>query len=202
MEGTTGSDILESNGSDNIEMAETFQSREELAAILRDPRTMRILRGTARHLTNHNPADTEDLIQETFLKALRFSHRYKPGTNLRAWLCTILRRIFYSQYERKKLERETLDQMGTTSAFFAGKPFPGPDDLVVRFSDEVAAALDCINPEFAKALCLKAEEGLGQTEIAYAMDIPVSTAGTHLHRAQKALQPRLAEYAQMEYGIA
>jgi len=87
----------------------------------------------ARWLT-HDPVEAEDLVQETYLRALRGAHLFRPGTNLRAWLFQILRNTFFTLYKRKGrepevLDPEVLDGLSTMpGATGASQPLAGPAD--------------------------------------------------------------------------
>lgn len=148
------------------------------------------LYGFALRLTKR-PSDADDLVQETYLRAFRFAHRFEPGTHLRAWLFQILRNTFLTFYRRethqpvlldKELE-EGLDEGGTEA----------PDPAVVTVLD-LERALAELPEEFRSVLLLADLEGLALQEIAQIMDIPVGTVKSRLFRARRMVRRRLADY--------
>jgi RNA polymerase sigma-70 factor (ECF subfamily) len=158
-----------------------------------------------------NPADAEDLVQETYLKAYRGFGGFQEGTNLKAWLYRILTNTFINQYRAKKRrpdERE-LDEvedlylyrrLGGLEAAKAGRS--AEDELMDFFTDtEVKDALEALPEQFRMAVLLADVEGFSYKEIAEILDIPIGTVMSRLHRGRKALQKQLYEFA-TERGLA
>jgi RNA polymerase sigma-70 factor (ECF subfamily) len=162
---------------------------------------MDALYATALRLTR-NPADAEDLVQETYLKAHRFWDRYTPGTNCRAWLYKILTNTRINQYvrESKRPARVGFDDV---EALVEDKPSPvlheetGGDMAVFAdlLDDEVKQALESIPEEFRTVLILSAMEGFAYKEIATILEIPIGTVMSRLYRARRHLQGNLRHYA-------
>ncbi len=140
----------------------------------------------------------DDLTQETMLKAYRAWHQYKQGTNVRAWLLTILRHTFINEYRREKQRGPTVDvaEFEQFTVFHdiqevdpAGRFF---DQIV---DDEVIRAIDQPPPEFRECLVLSDIADLSYAEIADIMKVPVGTVKSRLFRARQALQRVLYDYA-------
>lgn len=145
-----------------------------------------------------DPARAEDLVQDTMLKALRSWHQYQPGTNLRAWLLTILRNTFINDYRREKTRGPTVDI--TEAENFSLFEEVGDRDPEGRFfdqivDDQVLRSIDQLPEEFRETLVLSDLEGLPYQEIARITGVPVGTVKSRLFRARKALQSRLYDYA-------
>lgn len=149
------------------------------------------LYGFALRLTKR-PPDAEDLVQETYLRAFRFAHRFEPGTHLRAWLFQILRNTFLTFYRREAHQPVLL----------AGDPGEGPaeDRAEAGEAHPAATAVDLeralagLPEEFRSVLLLADLEGLQLTEIAQVMDTPVGTVKSRLFRARRLARARLADY--------
>ena len=139
-----------------------------------------------------NPPDAEDLVQETYLRALRFAHRFQPGTHLRAWLFQILRNTFLTFYRRKARELAILDKEVSDGA-------EEEWDLAAP-SSPVATALDLeralaeLPEEFRSVLLLADLEGFALSEVGEIMDTPVGTVKSRLFRARRLVRRRLADY--------
>jgi RNA polymerase sigma-70 factor (ECF subfamily) len=150
------------------------------------------LYGFALSLTR-NPPDAEDLVQETYVRAYRFAHRFTPGTHLRAWLFQILRNTFLTFYRREVRELAILDKEGSDgleeSWDVASPPVP------VGAAHDLGRALGELSEEFRSVLLLADHEGLALGEIAEVLDIPVGTVKSRLFRARRLLRRRLADYA-------
>jgi RNA polymerase sigma-70 factor (ECF subfamily) len=152
-----------------------------------------------------NPADAEDLVQETYLRAYRGFEGFEEGTNLKAWLYRILTNTYINSYRaRKRRPDETeLDEVedlylyrriGGLEAAMAGRS--AEDELLERFTDaEVKEALESLPENFRMAVLLADVEGFAYKEIAEILDIPIGTVMSRLHRGRKALQKRLYEFA-------
>ena len=149
-----------------------------------------------------NPADAEDLVQETVLKAYRAWEKYERGTNCRAWLVTILRNTFINQFRkrRKKPSKVDYDAVEDISVFEAVQE-QDPTGAFFRHivDDEVTRAVQELPEEFRMPLVLSDVEGLSYAEIAEILDIPVGTVKSRLFRGRRRLQRRLYEYA-LEMG--
>jgi RNA polymerase sigma-70 factor (ECF subfamily) len=153
-----------------------------------------------------NPADAEDLVQETYLKAYRGFGGFQEGTNLRAWLYRILTNTFINTYRSKKRrpEETELDEvedlylyrkLGGLEAATVGRS--AEDELMDWFTDaEVKDAVEALPEQFRMAVLLADIEGFSYKEIAEILDIPIGTVMSRLHRGRKALQRRLYEFAE------
>lgn len=145
-----------------------------------------------------NEGDAADLVQETYLRALRFRHRFQPGTNLRAWLFKILRNAFIDSYWRRHRESVTdeadAEQGSVTLAETEGVGGVGsaPIDRLVRM--DLSEALGQLPEQFRMAILLSDVEGLSIEEIAEVMDCPQNTVKTRLFRGRRLLREQLKDY--------
>jgi RNA polymerase sigma-70 factor (ECF subfamily) len=138
------------------------------------------------------PPDADDLVQETYLRAFRFAHRFEPGTHLRAWLFQILRNTFLTFYRRETHQPVLLDKdldEGPDEPLGA----EAPDPAVVTVLD-LERALAEVSEEFRSVLLLADLEGLALQEIAQIMEIPVGTVKSRLFRARRMVRRRLPDY--------
>ena len=157
-----------------------------------------------------NPADAEDLVQETYLKAYRSFAGFEQGTNLKAWLYRILTNTFINAYRAKKRRPEMTDvddvedlylyhRLGGLEAAAAGRS--AEEEVLERFTDdEVKAALEALPEQFRMAVLLADVEGFSYKEIAEILDIPIGTVMSRLHRGRRALQKALFEFG-MQHGL-
>ena len=148
------------------------------------------LYGFALFLTRNRP-DADDLVQETYLRAFRFAHRFTPGTHLRAWLFQILRNTFLTFYRRASRELAILDKDwpdGEDGWALEAPPIP------VGVAHDLGRALAELSEEFRSVLLLADLEEFALGEIAEIMDIPVGTVKSRLFRARRLLRRRLADY--------
>jgi len=157
-----------------------------------------------------NPADAEDLVQETYLKAYRAFGSFKEGTNLKAWLYRILTNTFINSYRARKRRPEQTDiddvedlylyrRLGGLEAVNASR---SPEEEVLEhFTEaEVKAAVEALPEQFRMAVLLADVEGFSYKEIAEILDIPIGTVMSRLHRGRKALQKTLHDFG-MQRGL-
>jgi RNA polymerase sigma-70 factor (ECF subfamily) len=157
----------------------------------------------ARYLTR-DPTEAEDLVQETYLRALRGWHEFAPGTNLKAWLLRILRNAFVSRY-RQAVRHPMGDPYDTTEpspeeAATGDAPPPGvlgPDQLRRVLAGEIEGALRSLS-EDARTVILLDLEGLTESETAMVVGCAVGTVKSRLNRARAALRAKLADYAERD----
>lgn len=140
----------------------------------------------------------EDLVQDTMLKALRGWDQYQLGTNVRAWLLTILRNTFFTDYRQRQSRPEMADVDAIDD--FSLYPLVEEADPAGRFFDQlvdetVLRAIDALPDEFRETLVLSDVEGLSYGEIAAITEVPLGTVKSRLSRARKALQHQLYAYA-------
>ncbi len=143
-------------------------------------------------------SQAEDLTQETMLKAYRSWHQYKSGTNVRAWLLTILRHTFINQYRKAKRAGPTVDvsEIESYTVFHEVQqvdPEGGFFDQIV--DEEVLRAIDRLPEEFRETLVLSDVEQMSYAEIAEITGVPVGTVKSRLFRARQALQKELYDFA-------
>ena len=135
-----------------------------------------------------NRADAEDAVQETMVQALRSFHRYEPGTNCRAWLITILQRVISNRRRargRSILVSDPDDRIAQTVPFVPPVPQELTDELVL-------SRLRRLPLMFQEIILLCDVEELSYKEAADALDIPVGTVMSRLHRARARLRTELA----------
>lgn len=145
-----------------------------------------------------DPTQAEDLAQATMLKAFRAWHQYQPGTNVRAWLFTILRHTFFSLYRREQRRPEMVDleALEDISVYAAVQEVDPEGHFFGQIMDEsVVRAIDALPDEFRETVVLSDVEGLSYAEIAEITGVPVGTVKSRLFRARKALQQQLYHYA-------
>lgn len=133
----------------------------------------------------------EDLVQETFVAALRSFHRFERGTNCRAWLVKIM---YHTLSKRRRSEgrlrivSDTEEQIAETVAF---EP-PTPQNIT---AEEVLDALKGLPHRFQEVVILSDVEDMTYKEIAEALSIPTGTVMSRLHRGRRLLRAELAAYA-------
>lgn len=159
----------------------------------------------AMNLTYYNEEDSSDLVQETYLKALRFMDKYVEGTNPKAWLFTILKNGFINEYRKKVKQpiRIDFDEVNNFRNEEEGNSLTGHFDLRQELldnmmGDEVTTALNALGVEYRTAILLCDIEGFTYEEIAVIADIPIGTVRSRLHRARTTLKEKLKEYAQQQ----
>ncbi|PYP09534.1 MAG: RNA polymerase subunit sigma [Gemmatimonadetes bacterium] len=156
-----------------------------------------VLYRVALRLTG-NPADADDLVQETMLKAYRAWDQYEKGTNAKAWMLTILRHAFINEYRRRTRHPETVDVDSIEP--YAVFPEVQDEDPQGAFfdrivDDEVLRAIDQLPEVFRETLVLSDVEGMSYQEIAGILEVPVGTVKSRLFRARQLLQGKLYDYA-------
>ncbi|HEX3928332.1 MAG TPA: sigma-70 family RNA polymerase sigma factor [Gemmatimonadales bacterium] len=146
------------------------------------------------------PAAAEDLVQETMLRALKAWSSFRPGSNARAWLVTILRNQFINGWRARKRAPTAVDMEALPEPVDLSNPDPEGRFFRELVDDEVLRAVDALPEEFREVLVLSDMEELPYAEIASALDIPVGTVKSRLFRARRILQGRLRRYAE-EAGL-
>ncbi len=155
-----------------------------------------------------NPADAEDVVQETFLKAYRGYGSFKEGTNLRAWLYRILTNTYINKY-RKAQRRPDEVELGELQDIYlfrrlgeqSGATESAEKTALDMFVDEdIIEALDALPENFRMPVLYADVEGFSYKEIAEILDIPIGTVMSRLHRGRKALQKELYDLA-IQHGL-
>ncbi|MEI7766567.1 MAG: sigma-70 family RNA polymerase sigma factor [Phycisphaerae bacterium] len=167
-----------------------------------------VLLRTAGYLT-HNGPQAEDLVQETMIKALRFMDRYTEGTDIKAWLLTILRRTHLDAIRANKHnaallaveQRDVPDRPMDEAGLFA-PPWPHPQQLLERFGDqEIIAALQALPEEIRWTLLLVDVEQLDLATAAAILEVPEGTVKSRTHRGRGMLREALHPLAQQRGWI-
>ncbi len=133
----------------------------------------------------------DDLVQDTILRALQKQDRFEPGTNVQAWLFTILRNLFYSDYRRRKREVEDVDGL------YAAKLSTLPEQPGCAEFETLRSALARLSDEQREAVLLVGDEGLTYEEAAVVCGTKVGTIKSRVNRARQRLSELLG-HAEIE----
>ncbi len=184
-------------------MLEIFRKRRERASFDQEAMPhLDALYAFAMHLSR-NREDAEDLLQETYVKALHNWHRYEEGTNCRAWLFRIMTNTFYNvaraRKRRPQVETDALPEVEWQIAeSYSDTGMYRPLEEIVLdglMSKHMQAALDSLPDDFRTVLLLADLHDFSYKEIAEVCECPVGTVMSRLYRARRAMQRKLMEHA-------
>jgi RNA polymerase sigma-70 factor (ECF subfamily) len=159
----------------------TRQARFEAEAL---PHLKRLY--AAAYRMTGNAADAEDLVQETLLRAYRGFDRYTPGTNVKAWLYTILQRVRTDALRKKGRSPETVELEGE------GPAVAGRQEGAVQQRD-LEQVLRALPEAFRTAVMLRDVEELSYEEIASVLEVPMGTVMSRIHRGRALARAALRE---------
>ncbi len=160
------------------------------------------LYGAALRMTR-NPADAEDVVQETFAKAFASFHQFRPGTNLKAWLYRILTNTYINAYRKEQRRPQIADgddvedwQIARAAEHTSTGLRSAEAEALEQIPDgTVSDALARLSPERRMAVYLADVEGFSYKEIAEIMGTPIGTVMSRINRGRKQLRDLLADYA-------
>jgi len=156
------------------------------------------LHRAAFHLSRDS-ALAADLVQETYLRALRSAHQFEDrGGGVRPWLFTILHNVFYTHLHRESRQPTGVEEIYSPddSALIPGDPPPAWDLESMDWEhvdDRIKEAIDLLSPDLRITLLLWGVEGMKYREIAEVFDVPIGTVMSRLFRARQQLSKRLAD---------
>ena len=165
------------------------------------------LYGAAMRLTR-DPADAEDLVQDALLRAYRFWDTFQRGTNIKAWLFTILRNTFINGYHRRNRDRDFMtahahvDTFGDDSPVGFASNVGSPREALARAetASRVREAVERLPADYRDAVTLCDLAGLSYKEVAEIMECPIGTVMSRIYRGRQLLRRSLARDAE-EMGI-
>jgi RNA polymerase sigma-70 factor (ECF subfamily) len=147
---------------------------------------LRQLYATAYRLTR-SAADAEDLVQETYLRAFRAFEAYTPGTNIRAWLFTILYRARTDSFRKASRSPRTSELLDD------GPGVPAPQEALARGQEDIARALAALPEAFRTAVLLRDVQDFSYDEIARILSVPIGTVMSRIHRGRALLRTALGD---------
>src|SRR3984893_1972802 len=160
-----------------------------------------LYRGALR--LTRDPDQAQDLVQEAYLRALRYQHSYQPGTNMKAWLFAIMRNLFWDRFKGSRKEDVSLDDVGEFVLYDKLRDEgakPESDVLDKLAASEVVSAVEKLPPLHREVVLLVDVEGFSYKDAAQTLELPIGTVMSRLHRARQQLQKSLYDYA-VESGI-
>ena len=141
-----------------------------------------------------NIEDANDLVQDTLIKAIRYFQLYKEGTNLKAWLYTIMKNTFINNYRataRKRCIITTTDELSSLQLAVSASQNHGENSFVEKDINKAMEAL----PSVYYIPFIKHFQGFKYHEIAQELQLPIGTVKTRIHEARKRMQVKLKMYA-------
>lgn len=182
-------------------MADPVVHTFEAVALPHLPAVARVARALAQ-----DTAEADDLVQETFLRALKHWNTFVPGSDCKRWLATICRNVFLAQKGRAQVVTAVEDD--ALEAYAAADPHrvaraAGLNDMFDRLDlgPAIRRALDALDPIFRDVVALYDVEGFSYEEIAEMLAIPLGTVRSRLYRARRLLQESLIAHA-IDLGLA
>jgi RNA polymerase sigma-70 factor (ECF subfamily) len=147
-------------------------------------------------ILTRNHAEAEDLVQETYLRAMQAMGRLRAGSNLKGWLFTILRNVWFNQLRKRRNGPQMVEiEVGDGVANSILEPSKDSYDLYVSKmeTEQVRAAIQGLPVEFREIILLREYEDLSYMEIASVLDCPVGTVMSRLGRARAKLRALLSD---------
>lgn len=165
------------------------------------------LYGGALRLTR-NPADAEDLVQETYIKAFQAFDSFTQGTNLKAWMYRIMTNLYITNYRKAQRRptqtsaEEITDYQLLSSASHESQGLESAEVEALKKlpTSEISEALNALSEDYRMVVYYADVEGLAYKEIADIMGVPLGTVMSRLHRGRKKLRDALKDVAR-ERGI-
>lgn len=165
------------------------------------------LYGGALRLTR-NPADAEDLVQETYIKAFQAFDSFTQGTNLKAWMYRIMTNLYITNYRKAQRRptqtsaEEITDYQLLSSASHESQGLESAEVEALKKlpTSEISEALNALSEDYRMVVYYADVEGLAYKEIAEIMGVPLGTVMSRLHRGRKKLRDALKDVAR-ERGI-
>lgn len=158
------------------------------------------LYSTAVRLTRRE-SDAEDLVQETYIKAFRYFHKFEQGTHLRAWLYKIMVNTFINQYRKQQKNREMIEDWDWDQIAEQDEKLDDNEkNILDQFvSEQVQTAIQKVPEDFRTVLVLSDLEDMSYKDIADIVGCPIGTVMSRLHRGRRILRKYLRNYA-VEHG--
>jgi RNA polymerase sigma-70 factor (ECF subfamily) len=161
---------------------------------------MKLLYNYALRMTG-DQLDADDLLQDTYMRAFRFFHKFERGTNCKAWLFRIMKNCYINKYRKHKKEPIKVDYEDVQNFYDSIRAeVVDPNDLEHKvfsnlLDDDLMNALNSLQDDYKTVVILCDLEGLSYEEISEFLDCPIGTVRSRLHRGRKILQKKLVDYA-------